>query len=79
VGYTTKLSATGLVYRHYGREIITTLHPTLPPAILPWVYSRMYGSFVEAVDGIDNGVEIVPEGSSPMYRDGSGLSARVGR
>ncbi|KAL7545436.1 hypothetical protein ACHAWF_008785 [Thalassiosira exigua] len=90
----TKLSASGLVYRHYGREVLGELYPQLKGSDdggdagspeLEWVYTRMYDSFLEAIDAIDTGVEPVPpaqEGEEEValrYKDGTGLSARVGR
>ena len=44
--FKTKLSASGLVYKHYGREIICSLHPSLngSPDKLEWVYKQLYGN-----------------------------------
>lgn len=38
--FKTKLSASGLVYKHYGRDILCALHPSLAdaPGDLEWVY-----------------------------------------
>ena len=147
-GRCTKLSASGLVYRHYGREVIKVseemilklrggggrrgyrlmmdvcvfvcvcvcaailcrnfhfifpppgrpihiiltracvvfkilprqnYYPTLGDADLELAYTKMYDSFMEAIDAIDTGVEAVPEGTELIYRDRTGLSARVSR
>jgi len=90
----TKLSASGLVYRHYGRDVISEYYPelcagegtTAPSAELEWVYNKMYDSFMEAIDAIDTGVEPIPSSSKDdddvielQYRDSTGLSSRVGR
>jgi len=87
----TKLSASGLVYRHYGRDVISEYYPELKKddgsnsLELEWVYEKMYNSFMEAIDAIDTGVEPIPaakEGEEEIqlqYRDSTGLSARVGR
>jgi uncharacterized UPF0160 family protein len=76
--YKTKLSASGLVYKHYGREIMCQLHPTLRgnPDALEWVYDKMYKDFMEAIDGNDNGVEIADQ---VRYKDGTSLPMRVAR
>eukprot|EP00316_Scyphosphaera_apsteinii_P023982 CAMPEP_0119307864 /NCGR_PEP_ID=MMETSP1333-20130426/8236_1 /TAXON_ID=418940 /ORGANISM="Scyphosphaera apsteinii, Strain RCC1455" /LENGTH=342 /DNA_ID=CAMNT_0007311501 /DNA_START=159 /DNA_END=1187 /DNA_ORIENTATION=+ len=76
--FKTKLSASGLVYKHYGREIISALHPALrtAPDALEWIYTKMYSEFMEAIDGNDNGIEIADE---VRYRDGTSLPARVHR
>ena len=77
-GFTIKLSACGLVYRHYGKEIITELYPQLrgQEDKLDTVYTKFYKAFLQALDAIDNGVEIA---SDPLYSDSTGLSARVAR
>ena len=103
----TKLSASGLVYRHYGKEVICEYYPELKKdttatasgnstdkstiSELDWVYNKMYGSFMEAIDAIDTGVEPIPPTSSSkgngeeeeilqlQYFDSTGLSSRVGR
>jgi len=58
--FKTKLSASGLVYKHYGREIICALHPELAKNsdALEWVFVKMYKDFMEAIDANDNGIEI---------------------
>jgi uncharacterized UPF0160 family protein len=65
--YKTRLSSAGLVYRHFGKEIIATLAADLAKegviaaapagAEVDLVYDVVYKNFVEHVDGIDNGVE----------------------
>ena len=80
----TKLSASGLVYRHYGREVITTHYPSLLPGSseLEWTYNKLYDTFMEAIDAIDTGVEPIPVGMDDvelLYHDTTGLSSRVSR
>lgn len=76
--YKTKLSATGLVYKHYGRELLCVLHPELRANVdkLEWVYDKLYYDLIEGVDAIDNGIEISDD---PRYKEGSGISSRVAR
>ena len=76
--FKTKLSASGLIYKHYGREIICALHPSLAssPDALEWVYVKMYKEFMEAIDGNDNGIEIA---EAVNYKDGTSLPFRVHR
>ncbi|KAL1515344.1 hypothetical protein AB1Y20_001975 [Prymnesium parvum] len=76
--FKTKLSASGLVYKHYGREILCALHPQLQlsPGKLEWVYTKMYTDFMEAIDGNDNGVEIA---DAVRYRESTALPHRVHR
>ncbi|KAL7447505.1 hypothetical protein ACHAXM_011417 [Skeletonema potamos] len=79
----TKLSASGLVYRHYGKGVIKEYYPDLTEEMLNLAYEKMYNSFMEAIDAIDTGVEPIPDGLDPpvslVYRDSTGLSSRVSR
>jgi len=80
----TKMSASGLVYKHYGKEVITEYYPELKneDSNLEWVFTKMYGSFMEAIDAIDTGVEPIPANTDELelqYFDSTGLSSRVGR
>ena len=48
------------------------------PHVAEVVYQKIYKDFLEAIDGIDNGVELA--GGEPLkYRITTDLSARVGR
>merc|ERR1719428_1408443 len=52
-GFVTKLSACGLVYKHYGlSELLPTLvqGSGLPNKLLPVVYKKIYKGFVEEID-----------------------------
>jgi uncharacterized UPF0160 family protein len=74
----TKLSAAGLVYRHYGKDVILAHYPGLATNsdLLELVYNRLYESLLEALDAIDTGVEPAEE---LRYKDSTGLASRVGR
>jgi len=76
-GRCTKLSASGLVYRHYGKEVIKTYYPSLSNEQLDFAYLKLYNSLLEALDAIDTGVEMTT--GEHVYRDSTGLSSRVGR
>lgn len=75
----TKLSASGLVYRHYGKDVIQQYYPNLTAEYLNLAYVKLYDMLLEALDAIDTGVEIVPEGTTVIYKDSTGLASRVGR
>jgi uncharacterized UPF0160 family protein len=75
----TKLSASGLVYRHYGKEVIQQFYPDLSSEYLDLAYVKLYDSLLEALDAIDTGVEMVPSEVVPLYKDSTGLANRVGR
>jgi uncharacterized UPF0160 family protein len=72
--FKTKLSASGLVYKHFGREIIEGLANTSgaeTDAIMP----ELYDCWFEAIDAVDNGIEVCD--GAPRYKEGSNLSCRV--
>jgi len=80
----TKLSASGLVYRHYGRQVIEHFYPNLSSQNSEFVYERMYDSLMEALDAVDTGVEQLPSGIGDdielVYSDHTTtLPARVSR
>nr|XP_039248507.1 MYG1 exonuclease-like [Styela clava] len=77
--WTTKLSSAGLVYFHFGREVLS--HIILPQTIdddtMDVIYNKMYDNFVEEIDAVDNGVDQYD--GEPRYRVTSTIGARVGR
>ncbi|XP_045461301.1 MYG1 protein [Harmonia axyridis] len=77
-----KLSSAGLVYAHYGLDVISEIcnsHDiSLDSASLINLFAYVYDIFVEEMDAIDNGVAMYPEGK-PLYRINTNLSSRVGR
>jgi uncharacterized UPF0160 family protein len=75
----TKLSASGLVYRHYGMDLLKVYYPDLQDDYLELAYHKIYNSLLQALDAIDTGVELAPDGVELAYRDATGLSSRVGR
>jgi len=75
--WTTKLSSAGLVYLHFGHEIVAQLLELTPgDPVTQVVYDKVYENFVEEVDAIDNGVDQTDE--EPRYRISTNLSSRVG-
>lgn len=68
-----------MVYRHYGRDVIRAHYPALSEKHVELAYERMYNSFMEAIDAVDTGVEMMPEDVKPIYRERTGLSGRVSR
>lgn len=57
----TKLSSAGLIYKHYGREIITNMCKTfydkdIKEEELELAYEKLYKLLIMEVDAIDNGV-----------------------
>ncbi|XP_059688816.1 MYG1 exonuclease [Gavia stellata] len=75
--WTTKLSSAGLVYCHFGSQILAGLlgQPEDGP-IVTALYDKLYENFVEEIDAIDNG--IAQAEGEPRYALTTTLSARVG-
>jgi uncharacterized UPF0160 family protein len=68
IGCATKLSSAGLVYKHYGKDIIRHIANDccidedgkalqVSEEDLQEIFEKVYRNFVEEIDGIDNGVE----------------------
>ncbi|XP_058182309.1 uncharacterized protein LOC131300464 isoform X3 [Rhododendron vialii] len=78
-GFSTKLSSAGLVYKHYGLEIIAKeLHLEEGHRDVYRLYLAVYKNFVEAVDAIDNGLNQY-DTHRPRYVDNTNLTSRIGR
>ncbi|RDY07049.1 UPF0160 protein MYG1, mitochondrial, partial [Mucuna pruriens] len=79
-GFTTKLSSAGLVYKHFGLEIIANVlkldqdHPHVHH-----LYPTIYRNFVEAIDAVDNGLNQYDLNHSPKYEINTTLSSRIKR
>ncbi|XP_076471968.1 MYG1 exonuclease-like isoform X2 [Babylonia areolata] len=75
--WVTKLSSAGLVYLHFGHDILAQLLelPSSDP-VTDLVYNKVYENFVEEVDAIDNGINATDE--EPRYKISTNLSSRVG-
>lgn len=79
-GYQTKLSSAGLIYKHFGKEILREIIAETDEKEIDLVvdicYRKVYDDFMEHIDAIDNGISIC-EGT-PRYHISSTLSSRVG-
>jgi uncharacterized UPF0160 family protein len=78
IGHKTKLSSAGLVWRHYGRTLLSQLAQPeqLPDKDLDVLYRKVYRDFIEHLDAIDNGIS--PGVGGQLYSVGTSLPARVG-
>lgn len=78
-GFNTKLSSAGLIYKHFGKEIIANrLHLAADEPRVELLWLKLYKEFIEAIDGVDNGVQQYPADLTPKYRSRTDLSSRVG-
>lgn len=77
--WTTKLSSAGLVYFHFGRDVLKRI--LLPNEIaentMDVIYSKLYEGFIEEVDAVDNGIDQYD--GEPKYHVSTTLGARVSR
>lgn len=71
-GHSTKLSSAGLVYMHFGKEIISTVTALAPGADLDILYEKIYTDFIEAFDANDNGVSVI----APKDLENAGLAKK---
>lgn len=93
-GKETKLSSAGLVYKHFGREIITNKRAATGQAgegdaassVVDLIYNKIYENFIEAVDANDNGISkydtqgMAAAGLTKKFSDGGfTLGAMVSR
>ncbi|KFM59707.1 UPF0160 protein MYG1, mitochondrial, partial [Stegodyphus mimosarum] len=75
--WTIKLSSAGLVYYHFGHQIISKILE-LPEDSeeVNIIFSKIYENFIQEVDAIDNGIDPF-DGAEPKYKIHTHLSARV--
>ncbi|CAF2133701.1 unnamed protein product [Rotaria magnacalcarata] len=79
--WTIRLSSAGLIYVHFGREIIIELlkkeniEDGAKDHLTDILFEKLYETFVLEIDAIDNGVDI---GENMKYKIHTNLSTRVG-
>ncbi|KAG9200087.1 hypothetical protein G6514_007564 [Epicoccum nigrum] len=57
-GHNTKLSSAGLVYLHFGKDIISAVTGLPEGADRDLLFEKIYTDFIEAFDANDNGVNV---------------------
>ncbi|XP_076288915.1 MYG1 exonuclease [Lasioglossum baleicum] len=70
-----KLSSAGLIYCHFGHEIIKLLFPNMSDSDVERVFKKVYNTFIQEIDGIDNGVPMFD--GEAVYRIVTDISSRV--
>ncbi|XP_048731571.2 MYG1 exonuclease-like [Ostrea edulis] len=74
--WTIKLSSAGLVYCHFGAEIVASiLELPVEDPVVDIVYDKVYENFVEEIDAIDNGINQYD--GVARYQISTNLSSRV--
>lgn len=71
--YSTKLSSAGLIYKHFGKEILSHVceYTEDDSTKLEYLFDKVYAEFIEAVDANDNGITKFPEQDNlqPRFKD----------
>ncbi|KAL7663618.1 Uncharacterized protein ABC855_g3421 [[Candida] zeylanoides] len=68
--FKTKLSSAGLIYKHFGREIIANyLDLAATDADVDLLYVKIYKEFIEALDANDNGIDNYPKDVQKKFND----------
>lgn len=90
--FQTKLSSAGLVYKYFGKEIIKDIilnhkdeiktntdkkEENIDDEIISILYNKVYESFIEGIDGIDNGIKQYDTDKEKQYKINTDLSSRV--
>eukprot|EP01118_Nematostelium_gracile_P002361 TRINITY_DN12591_c0_g1_i2.p1 TRINITY_DN12591_c0_g1~~TRINITY_DN12591_c0_g1_i2.p1 ORF type:complete len:352 (-),score=83.42 TRINITY_DN12591_c0_g1_i2:50-1054(-) len=73
----TKLSSAGLIYRHFGKELIQSLLKLTNETDLKLLYDKIYDDLIESLDAVDNGIEQYD--GQPKFNSTTHLSARIHR
>ncbi|CAL6074862.1 MYG1_protein [Hexamita inflata] len=76
---TVPLSSAGVIYRDFGREILLKVQPDLTQEQINFLYDYVYFQFVQALDGIDNGVDSYESPIINYNATQSSLASRVHR
>ncbi|KAF2275123.1 metal-dependent protein hydrolase [Westerdykella ornata] len=71
-GHNIKLSSAGLVYLHFGKDIIQAVTGIPPGEDLDLLFEKIYNDFIEAFDANDNGVNVL----APKDLEAAGLTKK---
>ena len=89
--FETKLSSAGLIYKYFGKEIIkdiilnhkddiktdTDKDKDIDDEMIEILYNKVYESFIEGIDAIDNGINQYDTDKEKKYKVNTDLSSRV--
>lgn len=70
--YDTKLSSAGLVFKHFGRDVIAEnldLDHEADASKIDILYEKLYKDFIESVDANDNGISNYPNDLKPKFNE----------
>jgi urease accessory protein len=68
-----------LLSRHFGQDILAAhLQVSASDSRVKLLHVKLYDDFIEAIDGIDNGVQLYPASAgTPAYSSKTDLSSRI--
>lgn len=65
--------------RHFGKEVVSIVTgESVDSQIVDTLWLKMYSDFVEAFDGIDNGITQYISSEPALYRSRTDISSRIG-
>ncbi|KAM9910230.1 hypothetical protein OXX69_004681 [Metschnikowia pulcherrima] len=67
--YQTKLSSAGLIYKHFGKDIIQEVLKLQKHSDVDMLYEKVYKEFIEAIDANDNGINNYPSDVEKKFND----------
>jgi len=76
---TIRLSSAGLIWKHFGLEVLGNLTGITDPSTLDLLHTNIYRSLFLALDAIDNGVTPYDIKEPAKYSDTTTLAQRVSR
>ena len=74
-----KLSSAGLIWKYYGKEVISNISGIIDEDSKNIIHNKMYSELFQALDAIDNGIGQYSTHENERYKETTTLSARVGR
>lgn len=76
--FKTKLSSCGLIFKHFGKRIISErLELDINHPHVDVLYIKLYESFLEALDANDNGISPYPQDIKPLFKTQLELSSLI--
>jgi len=77
--HTIKLSSAGLIYKHFGKQVVKKIGGITDVKVLDNIYYIVYTKFIEGLDAIDNGIKQYDTDLPARYTINTDLSSRVGQ
>jgi len=80
-GFSVPLASCGLIFFHYGPEIVTNVLKKSGRSAenhVEYLCREIYSAIIKEIDAIDNGYSQVPNNGTINYRINTGISSRIG-